>query len=128
MASYSMIVCKLKQREPQWIKSSSRFAIDGRAGVRQTRCIPPYTNTPYAANQYIDMFIYFFSFLRFFFGIIRCGEYFGGGGGRIPNFPNNHATRSDGCAPTEIQYLSRSVFSRISLIPCRLAMGLYVPT
>jgi hypothetical protein len=40
---------------------------------------------------------------RSFLGIILFTENLCGGGGNIPNFPNIHATRSDGCAPTDIQ-------------------------
>ena len=71
---------------------------------------------------------FFFTSSRSFRGIIFLGEYLGGGGGKIPNLPKIHCTRSDGWAPTEIQYLSRSDFNLISLIPSRLAIGLYVPT
>jgi hypothetical protein len=66
----------------------------------------------------------YLSLARSFLGIMRFGLNRGGGGGNIPNFPNNQATRFDGCAPTDIQYLSRSVLSRISFIPCLLAIGL----
>ena len=42
----------------------------------------------------------------------------------MPNFPSIQETRSDGCAPTDIQYRNLSVFKRISLIPADVAMGL----
>ncbi len=51
--------------------------------------------------------------LRSFFGMhlivgLRCG-----GTGMIEAMPRIFATRSDGCAPTDIQYLMRSNFKRI---------------
>lgn len=65
---------------------------------------------------------------RSFLGIIFCKLTLGGGGGNIPNFPNIHETRSDGCAPTDSQYRNLSVFNLISFIPSLVAIGLYVPT
>ena len=62
--------------------------------------------------EYRRLRIYFlafsFAFVSFFLassfrslrGIIFIGLNRLGGGGNIPNFPNIHATRSDGCPPT----------------------------
>jgi hypothetical protein len=57
-------------------------------------------------------------------GILRSGENLGGGGGRTPNLPKSHPTRSDGWAPTDNQYFNRSTFNRISFIPTLFGIGL----
>jgi hypothetical protein len=51
-----------------------------------------------------------------------------GGIGIMSALPNNQATLSDGCAPTESQYFILSTLKRTSLMPSLFAMGLYVPS
>jgi hypothetical protein len=51
-----------------------------------------------------------------------------GGAGNTLATPSKCATRSDGCAPTEIQYRTRSLLTRSSLTPSLAAIGLNVPT
>jgi hypothetical protein len=47
-----------------------------------------------------------------------------GGAGRMPILPNSHATLSEGCAPHDIQYFTRSALATISFVwSKRLGMG-----
>lgn len=50
-----------------------------------------------------------------------------GAGGNNPICPNIHATRSDGCAPTNIQYFNLSESAVNSFILSLFGIGLYDP-
>ena len=57
-------------------------------------------------------------------GTDLVGWYLMGGMGSMPASPSSRAVVSLGCAPSDSQYLMRSVFSLISLAPSRVCRGL----
>jgi hypothetical protein len=106
-----------------------------RASVRYSTCVVAHNERAYIIYIYICIQVFYFFFsaafsasFRSFLGTICTGLYLRGGAGKIPNLPKIHSTRLVGCAPTLIQYLTRSCFMRISFKPNLFGTGLYVPS
>lgn len=81
-----------------------------------------------AAPAYPQSAVYFLAGARSFFGMLLMPYWRVGGMGRMLAMPSRWLTRSDGCAPTDTQYRTRSLFTRSSFTPSVAAIGLNVPS